>query len=124
MILFFNSDLSGFNAVELIIIDDGSPKPVENLMSSFWRTAFLHYDAFIETEKCWDRSHRNRGFREARSPVVLFLDDDIILYKDTIKKFQAQRRAEAPLFSDAIPLFRISHQHLKILPVIFLIMMA
>jgi len=82
----FKNDLSVFTAVELIIIDDGSPQPVENVLPSAEQIPPRITMRFIKQPNSGIGATRNRGFREARSRLVLFLDDDIILEPDTIKK--------------------------------------
>jgi len=83
----FNSDFTGFAAIELIIIDDGSPRPVDNLLPLLLGKipACLSL-RLLKQKNSGIGATRNRGFREAKSAMVLFLDDDIILEPDTIKK--------------------------------------
>jgi glycosyltransferase involved in cell wall biosynthesis len=82
----FRSDLTSFKAVELIIIDDGSPNPVENALASATQVPEPICMRLIKQTNLGIGATRNRGFREARSKLVLFLDDDIILERDTVKK--------------------------------------
>jgi glycosyltransferase involved in cell wall biosynthesis len=91
----FKSDLSIFKAVELIIVDDGSPFPVVDSMppqSEIPPNLTIH---LIRQENSGIGATRNLGFREAKSKLVLFLDDDIILEPDTIKKMH-EAAAEHP----------------------------
>lgn len=78
------NDLSCFNAVELIIVDDGSPKPVKDILpaASFFPANITV--RLLTQANAGIGATRNRGFREATSPVVLFLDDDIILQNKTV----------------------------------------
>ncbi len=82
----FKSDLTGFNAIELIIIDDGSPKPVENIIPRLGEVPSVITLRLLKQPNSGIGATRNRGFREARSSFVLFLDDDIIVEKETVKK--------------------------------------
>lgn len=82
----FKNDLNNFKAVELIVIDDGSPLPVEKILPSPEEVPSPISMRFIKQENSGIGATRNRGFREAKSPLVFFLDDDIILQSDTIKK--------------------------------------
>lgn len=81
----FKSDLSCFKAVELIVIDDGSPKPVENILPGLGEIPSVINLRLVKQPNSGIGATRNRGFREARSSFVLFLDDDIIVGRDTVK---------------------------------------
>src|ERR1044071_2110603 len=72
----FKNDLRGFRAVELIVIDDGSPQPVENVLPSPDEVPLPISLRFIKQKNSGIGATRNRGFREAKSPLVFFLDDD------------------------------------------------
>lgn len=105
----YASDLSGFHAIELIIIDDGSPRPVEDLLPAFGIKPSLITLRLLKQKNAGIGATRNRGFREAGSGLVLFIDDDIILYKDSIRQlFQAMQEQGGPVIFGSYPF--ISHQ--------------
>jgi glycosyltransferase involved in cell wall biosynthesis len=82
----FANDLSMFRAVELIVIDDGSPAPVSKVLPGKEEVPLPISMQLIVQNNSGIGATRNRGFREAQSNLVLFLDDDLILEKDTVKK--------------------------------------
>lgn len=82
----FKSDLASFKAIELIIIDDGSPKPVKDILPAEKEIPSNITLRLLTQPNSGIGATRNRGFREARSSFVLFLDDDIIMERDTVKK--------------------------------------
>lgn len=82
----FESDFSDFNKIELIIIDDGSPSPVAPLVLQL-KAIPAKIDMRLITQKNTGiGGTRNRGYREAKAQIVIFLDDDILVHSDTIKK--------------------------------------
>ena len=88
----FRSDLSGFSAIELIIIDDGSPRPLRDLVPLFGDAPGCISWRLITQENSGIGYTRNRGFREALSQFVLFLDDDIILPAGTLRQILSAQR--------------------------------
>lgn len=105
----FASDLTGFHAIELLIIDDGSPKPVRDLLPAFGTNPGIITLRLLEQDNAGIGTTRNRGFREASSPIVLFIDDDIILHKDSIRQlYQAMLQQGGPVIFGSYPF--ISHQ--------------
>ncbi len=95
----FKNDLSGFQKIELIVVDDGSPRPVENILPAKEKTPDIITLRLLKHPNAGIGTTRNRGFAEARSGFVLFLDDDIILFPDTIKKFYlAQKEHPGAVF--------------------------
>lgn len=82
----FESYLHSFAKVEVIIIDDGSPSPVEKLLQQVQHVP-VNVDWRIITQRNTGiGATRNRGYREARAGVVIFLDDDILVYSHTIQQ--------------------------------------
>src|SRR5262245_1240465 len=81
----FESELNGLEAVEVIIIDDGSPRAVEPVVRSVEPVPPKFVVRVDRQENSGIGATRNRGYREARSDHVLLLDDDIILPPDAIK---------------------------------------
>ncbi|MGQ0739697.1 MAG: glycosyltransferase family 2 protein [Bacteroidota bacterium] len=110
----FESNFSSFAKVELIIIDDGSPYPVDKLLQQIrhipdkieWRL-ITQYNAGIGAT-------RNRGFREAQASIVIFLDDDILVHKDTVSQlFRAQKQGPGPVIFGNYPFISHSSGSLK-----------
>lgn len=81
----FESDTEGIGRIELLVIDDGSPRPVAAVIDRIGAVPPAFDLRLIEQENSGIGATRNRGYREARSELVLFLDDDILVKKDTIK---------------------------------------
>lgn len=80
-----NSDVSGFENVEVIVVDDGSPKTVEpNVLSKSPDHPFQF--SFIRQENAGPARARNNGFGLATNDIVLFIDDDILVLPDLIRK--------------------------------------
>jgi glycosyltransferase involved in cell wall biosynthesis len=105
----FESDLEGFQAIELIIIDDGSPRPVENLLPPPENVPPVINLRLIRQENAGIGATRNRGFREAKSELVLFLDDDILVKRETLKEIiQAHQDKPGSVFFGSYPF--ISHE--------------
>ncbi len=104
----FESDLNDFTKIELIVIDDGSPSPVNKLLSQLKNIPAKIDLRLITQENAGIGATRNRGFREAKADIVIFLDDDILLHTDTIKKiYKAQLEGPGPVIFGSYPF--ISH---------------
>jgi glycosyltransferase involved in cell wall biosynthesis len=105
----YASDLSGLSSIDLIIIDDGSPKPLRDLLPAFGTTPKNITLRLLEQKNAGIGATRNRGFREAKATTVIFIDDDIILHKDSIRKlYQAMLEQGGPVIFGSYPF--ISHQ--------------
>ena len=83
----FESDLNGLRTIELIVIDDGSPESVRDVIAELGPIPEKFEFRLIEQKNSGIGATRNRGFREARAGLVLFLDDDILVKRDTIRSF-------------------------------------
>ena len=96
----YQSDLSGVGAVEVIVIDDGSPKRVDDAVKQTGTPPGKFHLRVIRQENAGIGATRNRGYREARSDRILLLDDDIILPRDAINSLLAaqQKTAAAVIF--------------------------
>ena len=81
----FLSDVEGLGLIELLVVDDGSPNPVADVIAAIPPVPPVFELRLIEQENSGIGATRNRGYREARSDLVLFLDDDILVKKGTIK---------------------------------------
>ncbi|MBK8809919.1 MAG: glycosyltransferase family 2 protein [Acidobacteria bacterium] len=105
----FRSDVEGLTGVEVIVIDDGSPNPVDSALSQIVSIPFKFDLRLLTQPNRGIGATRNRGFAEARSQIVLFLDDDIIVKRDTLKQFlEAHRRHNMPVIFGSYPF--ISHE--------------
>ncbi|MEO6613349.1 MAG: glycosyltransferase family 2 protein [Chitinophagaceae bacterium] len=104
----FKSNLEGFNIVELIVIDDGSPSPVEKALENMGPVPVKIEFRLITQKNAGIGATRNRGFREAKAPVVIFLDDDILLEPGTIRElYNALQEGPGPVLFGNYPF--ISH---------------
>jgi len=100
----FKSDLSEFTKIEVIVIDDGSPSPVNKLLPQIGLVPAKIEWRLITQKNAGIGATRNRGFREARAGIVIFLDDDILVHKDTIRKlFRAQQQGPGPVIFGNYP---------------------
>lgn len=88
----FASDLSQFAKVEVIVIDDGSPRPVADVLERIGPPPEKIELRLIRQDNSGIGATRNRGFREARASLVLFLDDDILVKPTTLNEFAAAHR--------------------------------
>jgi hypothetical protein len=80
----YASRLRAPGSIELIVVDDGSARAAEDLvMSVAMPSRFTRRVNRQENQGVG--SARNRGFLEAHGPVVLFVDDDMILLPDTLQ---------------------------------------
>lgn len=75
----FRASASG--PVELVLVLNGATQEVKALADS-WRRAESFPCLTVETEARRPGAARNLGVREARAPIILFLDDDIESFQD------------------------------------------
>lgn len=105
----FAADFGEFSRLEVIVVDDGSPRPVENLLPALGPVPEKIDFRLIRQENSGIGATRNRGFRAAQSRIVLFLDDDILLAPDTIGKiYRAQREHGGAVVFGSYPF--VSHE--------------
>jgi glycosyltransferase involved in cell wall biosynthesis len=88
----FESELLDVKGIEVIIIDDGSPKPVEAAIKSVKPVPEKFHVRVMRQENSGIGATRNRGYQEAQSDRILLLDDDIVLPHDTIEKLLAAQK--------------------------------
>lgn len=104
----FESDFSGFTKVEVIVIDDGSPSPVEKLLQQVQHVPGNVEWRIITQKNSGIGATRNRGYREARAGIVIFLDDDILVYGHTVQQlYKAVQSGPGPVVFGNYPF--ISH---------------
>jgi glycosyltransferase involved in cell wall biosynthesis len=105
----FASDFGGFKNIELIIIDDGSPRPVEDALARLKEIPSVISLRLVKQKNSGIGATRNRGFREAQSDILLFLDDDILVKKETLKEIvKAHQDKPGSVFFGSYPF--ISHE--------------
>ncbi len=63
---------------EVIVVDDGSADRTTDVLGT-WSRGLPQLRALTQSENRGPAAARNRAWREARAPVVLFLDDDIVV---------------------------------------------
>jgi len=111
----FESDLTGFTKIEVILIDDGSPSPIEKLLGKLKPVPAKIEFKLVTQKNAGIGATRNRGFREAKAPIVIFLDDDILVDPDTINKiYKAQLNGPGPIQFGSYPFISHSSESLKI----------
>jgi glycosyltransferase involved in cell wall biosynthesis len=84
----FESDFTGFRKIELIVVDDGSPRPVADALARLEEIPDIIDMRLVRQENAGIGATRNRGYREAQSDFVLFLDDDILLHPTTLREIR------------------------------------
>jgi len=78
------SDTSRLDAVEIIVVDDGSPEPVAPVVESRVACPPISLRC-IRRPNAGPAAARNTGFRASRGEIVMFLDDDILCPPDLIR---------------------------------------
>lgn len=71
-------------AVEVIVVDDGSPDGTRAVAEGFARDHAAV--RVIPQENAGPAAARNRGWRAARAPVVLFTDSDCVPQRDWVRR--------------------------------------
>ena len=78
------SDTSRLDAVEIIVVDDGSPEPVAPVVESRVACPPISLRC-IRRPNAGPAAARNTGFRASRGEIVMFLDDDILSPPDLVR---------------------------------------
>lgn len=105
----FASDLSLFERVEVIVVDDGSPRPVEDILKRVGPPPPKMEVRVLTQRNSGIGATRNRGFRESKADLVLLLDDDILVKRSTLAEFvEAHREHPGAVIFGSYPF--ISHQ--------------
>src|SRR4051794_17305588 len=81
----FASDSTGFESIEVIVVDDGSKVPAGHIIESMRPTVPFRV-RYIFQENAGPAEARNHGFRKAEHEIFLFIDDDILFFPDLIRK--------------------------------------
>jgi len=79
------NDVAGFDLIELLIIDDSSAIPAESFID---RSIIKHPFTlqFIIQKNAGPAAARNNGLARAKGEVVLFIDDDVLVEKRTLRE--------------------------------------
>ena len=90
----FASKVCDFEDVEVIVVDDGSSTPAHSVVEEKHpaRPFRLKY---VYQENAGPAEARNNGFRNASNELVLFIDDDILVFPDLMMA-HAAAHAERP----------------------------
>jgi glycosyltransferase involved in cell wall biosynthesis len=81
----FSSDLGEGVRPELIIVDDGSDEPAANALVNVRRPAEWSLRV-VRQDNQGVGAARNRGYREAAGDVIVFVDDDMLLFPETLHR--------------------------------------
>ena len=93
---------SGFEPgeYEAIVVDDGSSEDTYALIRDTPRTYAMTY-LYLERTPASCRSRvRNAGWRQAKAPIVVFLDSDMIVAPNYLQELDRYFRAEEDLRSE------------------------
>ena len=80
----FKSQIDEIESIEVIVVDDGSDNPAKSVVESK-KAASPFSLRYVFQENAGPAAARNRGFHEASNEIVLFIDDDILVFPDLIK---------------------------------------
>jgi glycosyltransferase involved in cell wall biosynthesis len=79
------NNTEGVDDIEIIVVDDESPVSVDNTI----KTTKIVYPFSLKVIRQINSGPavaRNNGFKNAEHEIVLFIDDDVLIEEDTIKK--------------------------------------
>jgi glycosyltransferase involved in cell wall biosynthesis len=79
------SDVTGFELVDIVVVDDGSGTPALHGLSTI-RTRPPFTLRVLYQVNAGAGPARNAGFRVARGDIVLFMDDDILASPDLLRR--------------------------------------
>lgn len=84
----------GFDALEIIVVDDGSFVPAREVVEPRALDVLEHQSLlWLRQKNAGPARARNTGFRKASGEIVLFLDDDILASPDLIKAHVSAHRS-------------------------------
>ncbi len=79
------SDVSGFEDIEIIVVDDGGRESAQSTVESrSGREPFRL--VYLRQENTGPAAARNNGFRNAANEIVLFIDDDVLVSKELLRQ--------------------------------------
>jgi glycosyltransferase involved in cell wall biosynthesis len=79
------SDLSDQDRFEVVVVDDGSSLPAADVLGTLGKNRRITLEVIRQTN-AGPAAARNAGFRRAQGRIVLFLDDDILVPPDLLRK--------------------------------------
>ena len=80
------SDLDSIDFLEVLVVDDGSKEPIEPFLTGSKVPGGNVSLRCIRQKNAGVGAARNRGFREARGDIILFIDDDILVSPELIRQ--------------------------------------
>ncbi len=103
------NDCAQFEDIEVIVVDDGSSLPVEQVVKSKIVTKPFRIK-YLQQANSGPGIARNRGFQDASNEIVLFIDDDILAAPDLISVHYRSHQempgsvifGRSPLHSEAV----------------------
>lgn len=99
---------------EIVVVDDGSGDDGTAAALERWSDRLPNLRSFVQPTNRGPAAARNRGWQSAGSPIVLFLDDDIIAPPDLVRcHLELHARAQDPMLGvlgrvDWAPTVRVS----------------
>ncbi len=98
------SDICGLGETEVVVVDDGSPVSAEPLVAAKAEPPGFKLN-IIRQRNSGPAAARNRGFRASQGKIVIFVDDDILVPPDLIRKhFDAHRTHPGTVIYGRCPL--------------------
>jgi hypothetical protein len=91
--LLLANDPTGFDEVEVVVVDDGSSTPAGPLVDALLVPTPFTLRCLRLEPNVGPAGARNAGFRAARGDVVIFVDDDILSPPDLIRAHVEAHRA-------------------------------
>lgn len=88
ILCLFKSDVTGFSDIQIIVVEDGSPSPCRDVIEKITVPAPFQLK-YVWQENAGPSVARNTGLKNAAHEVVLFIDDDILVFPDMISKHLA-----------------------------------
>lgn len=86
------SEVYGLSEVDIVVVDDGSAQPAAGIVDSLDVRPGVSLRC-VRQENAGPAAARNRGFRESRGEIVLFVDDDVLCPPDLMRRHvEAHRR--------------------------------
>ncbi len=79
------SDVGDGVQVEVIVVDDGSAEPASNALVGLRPPAGWSLRVARQDNRGVGAA-RNRGYREAAGDIVVFVDDDMLLFPETLRR--------------------------------------